>query len=78
MDLGIANKVALVAASSKGLGRAVAAELGREGAHLILCARGESALNDAKESIEREQPYSMQDSLCLLFVHPELCHRPTP
>jgi 3-oxoacyl-[acyl-carrier protein] reductase len=54
MDLGIANKVALVAASSKGLGRAVAAELGREGAHLILCARGESALNDAKESIERE------------------------
>ena len=54
MDLGITNRVALVAASSKGLGRAVATELGREGARLILCARGESALKEAQESIEQE------------------------
>jgi 3-oxoacyl-[acyl-carrier protein] reductase len=54
MDLGIADRVALVAASSKGLGRAVAAELGREGARLILCARGDAALNQTKEAIEKE------------------------
>ena len=39
MDLGLANKVALVAAASRGLGRAVAEELAAEGASLVLCAR---------------------------------------
>ncbi len=54
MDLGLTDRVALVAASSRGLGRAVAAELALEGADLILCARGEDALADAKATIERE------------------------
>ena len=44
MDLGLRGKVALVAAASKGLGRAVAEELGAEGATLVLCARGAEAL----------------------------------
>ena len=44
MELGLQGKVALVAASSKGLGRAVAHELAAEGAALIMCARGEEAL----------------------------------
>ena len=44
MDLGIKGKVALVAASSRGLGRAVAEELAREGASLVLCARDEKRL----------------------------------
>jgi 3-oxoacyl-[acyl-carrier protein] reductase len=51
MDLGIAGKVALVAASSRGLGRAVAEELAAEGVHLVMCARGEDALLDAAEAI---------------------------
>lgn len=54
MDLGLKDRVALVAASSRGLGRAVAAELAHEGAALVLCARGEAALAQAKEAIERE------------------------
>jgi 3-oxoacyl-[acyl-carrier protein] reductase len=54
MDLGIAGRVALVAASSKGLGRAVAAELAGEGASLVICARGITELEEAKEMIERE------------------------
>jgi 3-oxoacyl-[acyl-carrier protein] reductase len=44
MDLGLKGKVALVAASSRGLGRAVAEELGSEGVDLVLCARGVAAL----------------------------------
>ena len=44
MDLGLKGKVALVAAASTGLGRAVAEELAAEGSSLILCARGEERL----------------------------------
>lgn len=51
MDLGLKGKVALVLASSKGLGFAVAEELAAEGAHLIMNARGEAELNAASESI---------------------------
>jgi 3-oxoacyl-[acyl-carrier protein] reductase len=51
MDLGLGGKVALVAASSRGLGRAVAEELAREGAQLVLCARGEAALSETAAAI---------------------------
>lgn len=44
MDLGLRGKVALVAAASRGLGRAIALELANEGAHLVLCARGAERL----------------------------------
>ena len=53
MDLGIRGKVALVAASSRGLGRASAAALAAEGVDLVLCARGEQALHDAAGDIRR-------------------------
>ena len=53
MDLGIRGKVALVAASSKGLGRAIAEEFAAEGADLVMCARGEDALRQAAESIRK-------------------------
>jgi 3-oxoacyl-[acyl-carrier protein] reductase len=51
MDLGLKGKVALVVAASRGLGRAVAEELAQEGASLVLCARGEEALNEARDHI---------------------------
>ena len=54
MDLGLRGKVALVAASSKGLGRAVARELAAEGASLVMCARGEAALENARRKIVDE------------------------
>jgi 3-oxoacyl-[acyl-carrier protein] reductase len=44
MDLGIAGKVALVTASSKGLGRASALALAEEGCKVAICARGGDAL----------------------------------
>lgn len=53
MDLGLRGKVALVSASSKGLGRAVAEELGAEGANLVMCARGEGVLGETADSIRK-------------------------
>jgi 3-oxoacyl-[acyl-carrier protein] reductase len=54
MDLGLRGKVALVAASSTGLGRAVAEELAREGADLVMCARGEERLVATAQAIRSE------------------------
>lgn len=51
MDLGIAGKVALVAAASKGLGKATALALAREGAEVCIVARGQQALDAAAEEI---------------------------
>jgi len=51
MDLGLKGKVALVAAASRGLGRAVAEELAAEGASLVLCARGAEALHETRDQI---------------------------
>jgi 3-oxoacyl-[acyl-carrier protein] reductase len=51
MDLGLKGKVALVAAASRGLGRAVAEELAAEGASLVICARGAEALQIARDQI---------------------------
>ena len=46
MDLGIAGRVALVTAASKGLGRASAMALRQEGTDVVICARGKEALDD--------------------------------
>ncbi len=54
MDLGLKGRVALVAASSQGLGKAVASGLAREGAKLALCARNASTLEATAEEIRRE------------------------
>ena len=54
MDLGLKDRVALVAASSTGLGKAVALGLAREGAKLALCARTQCTLEAAAEEIRRE------------------------
>jgi 3-oxoacyl-[acyl-carrier protein] reductase len=54
VDLGLAGKVALVAASSKGLGKASALALAREGARVTICARTEADLEAAAEEIRRE------------------------
>ncbi len=53
MDLGLRGKVALVAAASKGLGRAVAEEFAREGARVAICSRDESAIRSAADGIAK-------------------------
>lgn len=54
MDLGLKDRVAIVAASSQGLGKAVALGLAREGARLALCARTESTLSRTADEIRSE------------------------
>lgn len=51
MNLGLKDKVALIAASSKGLGRASAEAIAQEGAKITICARNEEALKAAQEEI---------------------------
>jgi 3-oxoacyl-[acyl-carrier protein] reductase len=52
MDLGIKNKTAFIAASSQGLGKAVALELAQEGAHVIINGRNKEALEKTQKEIE--------------------------
>jgi 3-oxoacyl-[acyl-carrier protein] reductase len=54
VDLGLAGKVALVAASSKGLGKASALALAREGARVTICARSAADLEKAAAEIRAE------------------------
>ncbi|HWG60364.1 MAG TPA: SDR family oxidoreductase [Streptosporangiaceae bacterium] len=54
MELGLNGKVALVAASSKGLGKASALALAREGARVTVCARHEGDLQSAAAEIHDE------------------------
>jgi 3-oxoacyl-[acyl-carrier protein] reductase len=54
MDLGLKDKVALVAGGSQGLGKAVARELAREGARVAICALDDKSLPAAKEEIAKD------------------------
>jgi 3-oxoacyl-[acyl-carrier protein] reductase len=54
MNLGLTGKVAAVAAASKGLGKASALELAREGCAVAICARDEAALQATAAQIMAE------------------------
>lgn len=51
MDLQLRDRCAIVCAASKGLGRATALALAREGARVAICARTASTLEDAATEI---------------------------
>lgn len=54
MDLGISGRKAIVCAASKGLGRACAMSLGREGVELVINARTAETLEATAEDIRKE------------------------
>jgi len=51
MDTGLKNRVAIVAASSQGIGRATAEGFAAEGCRVAMCARNKETLNAAAEKI---------------------------
>lgn len=54
MDLGLKKKVALVGASSKGLGKAIAHALAQEGASVAICSRNVETLENTRQELEAE------------------------
>ena len=54
MDLGIKNRVAFVAASSQGLGKAVALELAQEGCKVIINGRNKETLESTRQKIQKQ------------------------
>jgi len=54
MDLGLKNRVALVAASSQGLGLATAEAFAAEGCRVAMCARNAQALAAGAEKIRKQ------------------------
>jgi 3-oxoacyl-[acyl-carrier protein] reductase len=53
VDLGLANKVALIAGGSSGIGLASATELAAEGAHVAICGRDPGRLAAAERSLKK-------------------------
>lgn len=51
MDLELEGKVAIVTGASRGIGKAVALELAREGVDVVVCARNFDALAEAAEDV---------------------------
>src|SRR4051812_11724331 len=64
MDLGLKDKVALVAASSKGLGYGVARAMAHEGARVSICSRNETEVTAAAERLKKETGAKVMATAC--------------
>ena len=60
MDYGLKDRVAIVAASSQGLGFAVAKALAREGVKLAICSRSAQAIEAAAARLEGVEVFAAQ------------------
>ncbi len=84
MDLGINGKWAIVCASSKGLGRGCAESLAEAKVNLVLCARGEEALEATAADIRSHHQVEVRtvaidvtdhdgrDALLAMCPHPDI------
>jgi len=56
MNLNLENKVAMVTGASKGIGKAIAVELAKEGCKLAICARGKEQLEKTAKELTEISP----------------------
>lgn len=64
MDLGIAGRTAIVCAASKGLGRATAMQLAKEGVNVIISARTKADIEATAEEIRRAANVKVEALAC--------------
>ncbi|MBN1948300.1 MAG: SDR family oxidoreductase [Candidatus Cloacimonetes bacterium] len=64
MDLGIRDRIALVTAASRGLGRAIAHQLSLEGARLVICSRHAAGIRQTAAEIASETGNSVKAFTC--------------
>src|SRR5436190_8781354 len=64
MDLGLKGKVALVAASSKGLGYGVARALAADGARVSMCSRNALEITEAVSRVSQETGAETLCAIC--------------
>ena len=69
METGLKNRVAIIAASSQGIGRATAEAFAAEGCRVAMCARNQESLNAAAEKIRSQyhaeviaEPFDVTDA----------------
>ena len=56
MDMGLNNKTALVTGSTKGIGKAIAIELAREGVHVLINGRNDEEVQRTVDEIKSDFP----------------------
>ncbi len=61
MNLGLKDRVALVAASSQGIGLATAEAFAAEGCMVAMCARNQQTLRAAADGIRKKYKVEVQD-----------------
>jgi len=67
MELGLKNKIALVTASSRGLGKAVAESLAAEGVNLVICSRNSKKIEKTGLEIEKMFKVNVLPVVCDLM-----------
>jgi 3-oxoacyl-[acyl-carrier protein] reductase len=64
MNLGLEGKTALVTASSKGIGKAIAEELASEGCNVAVCSRSKDDLEKLADELKRKYGVDVSWSVC--------------